>query len=205
MGRIPDFVTHLPRPLEPNETITECGLRIGYRRVSTIDQNLDRQDLGAVDKVFEEKLSGATAKDRPALQQLIEFAREGDEVVVWSIDRMARDLRDLQTIIQTLTDKDVSVSFLSERLTFSSISNDPFATLQLNLLGSVAQFERSIIRKRQAEGIQRAKARGAYKGRKATIDPVKIKELRTQGMGASSIAAALKISRVSVYRALKAA
>ncbi|WP_341223958.1 recombinase family protein [Loktanella salsilacus] len=180
-------------------------MRIGYRRVSTVDQNLDRQDLGSVDKLFEEKLSGATAKDRPALQQLLEFAREGDEVIVWSIDRMARDLRDLQAIIQTLTDKQVSVLFLTENLSFSASSSDPFAKLQLQLLGAFSEFERSIIRKRQQEGILKAKERGVYKGRKPMIDPLKVQELRSGGMGVSSIAAALKISRVSVYRALKAA
>lgn len=180
-------------------------MKIGYRRVSTCDQNLDRQDIGDVDKVFEEKLSGASAKDRPALQQMIEFAREGDEVLVWSIDRMARDLRDLQAIVQTLVDKGVTVCFLSERLIFSAAQDDPFAKLQLHLIGSFAEFERSIIRKRQAEGIAKAKQRGVYKGRPVSIDANKIRDLRQQGLGATKIAEQLKISRVSVYRALKTA
>ena len=179
-------------------------MKIGYRRVSSLDQNLDRQDLGPLDKIFEEKLSGATAKERPELQNMMEFAREDDEVIVWSIDRMARDLRDLQTIIQTLLDKNVSITFLSENLTFSASSNDPFAKLQLHLMGAFAEFERSIIRKRQAEGIAKAKARGAYKGRKATIDANKIMELKQQGLGATKIANEMGISRISVYRALKA-
>jgi len=177
-------------------------MKIGYRRVSTLDQNLDRQDLGPLDKTFEEKLSAATAKDRPELQNMIEFAREGDEIIVWSIDRMARDLRDLQTISQTLLDKNVSITFLSENLTFSASSNDPFAKLQLHLMGAFAEFERSIIRKRQAEGIAKAKARGAYKGRKPSIDQDKIKELKEQGMGPTKIATEMGISRISVYRAL---
>lgn len=178
-------------------------MKIGYRRVSTLDQNLDRQDLGALDKTFEEKLSAATAKDRPELQNMIEFAREGDEIIVWSIDRMARDLRDLQIIIQTLLDKDVSITFMSEKLTFSASSNDPFAKLQLHLMGAFAEFERSIIRKRQAEGIAKAKARGAYKGRKQSIDPSKVMELKQQGLGPTKIATEMGISRISVYRALK--
>ena len=86
-------------------------MKIGYRRVSSIDQNLDRQDLGHLDKVFEEKLSGSSAKHRPELQAMIDFAREGDEVIVWSIDRMARDLRDLQSILHTLLEKQVSITF----------------------------------------------------------------------------------------------
>lgn len=178
-------------------------MKIGYRRVSSTDQNLDRQDLGNIDKMFEEKVSAATTKDRPALLDLIDFAREGDEVVVWSIDRIARDLRDLQTIIQTLIDKKASITFLSEKLTFSSSSNDPFAKLQLHLMGAFAEFERSIIRKRQAEGIAKAKAKGIYKGRKPTIDTSSILNMRRDGIGASQIARELNISRVSVYRALK--
>jgi len=178
-------------------------MKIGYRRVSSLHQHLDRQDLGPLDKTFEEKLSGATAKDRPELQNMIEFAREGDEIIVWSIDRMARDLRDLQTIIQSFLDKNVSITFLSENLTFSASSNDPFAKLQLHLMGAFAEFERSIIRKRQAEGIAKAKARGVYKGRKATIDAHKVVELKQEGLGPTKIASELGISRISVYRALK--
>ncbi len=179
-------------------------MKLGYKRVSSIDQNLDRQDLGKLDNLFEEKLSGATAKDRPELQSMIDFARDGDEVIVWSIDRMARDLRDLQSIIQTLNDKNVSITFLTENLTFSPSNNDPFAKLQLHLMGAFAEFERSIIRKRQAEGIAKAKAKGIYKGRKPTIDPVKVMELYNQGLGPTKIANEMGISRVSVYRALKA-
>ena len=85
-------------------------MKIGYRRVSSEGQNLDRQDF-VCDKMFEEKVSGAK-RDRDALAQMMDFAREGDEVIVWSIDRLARDLRDLQDIISTLNDKGVSVSFL---------------------------------------------------------------------------------------------
>lgn len=180
-------------------------MKIGYRRVSTHEQNLDRQDLGQLDKVFEEKISGASAKQRPELQAMIDFAREGDEIVVWSIDRMARDLRDLQSIIQTLLEKQVSITFITENLSFTASSNDPFAKLQLHLMGAFAEFERSIIRKRQAEGIAKAKARGVYKGRKPTIDVQQILDLKGQGLGPTQIAQELGISRVSVYRALKIA
>lgn len=178
-------------------------MKIGYRRVSSIDQNLDRQDLGQIDKLFEEKLSGATCKDRPELLNMIDFAREGDEVIVWSIDRIARDLRDLQFIIQSLLDNNVTITFLSEKLSFSASSNDPFAKLQLHLMGAFAEFERSIIKKRQQEGIAKAKTRGVYKGRKPSIDPKKVADLHDQGLGPSKIAAEMGISRISVYRALK--
>lgn len=178
-------------------------MKIGYRRVSSLDQNLDRQNLGHLDKVFEEKLSGSSAKHRPELQAMIDFAREGDEVIVWSIDRMARDLRDLQAILHTLLEKQVSITFISENLTFSATSHDPFAKLQLHLMGAFAEFERAIIRKRQAEGIAKAKARGVYKGRKVSIDYQKVMQLKNEGLGPTKIAAAMGISRVSVYRALK--
>lgn len=195
---------NLFNPLEPYAT-NEVILKIGYRRVSTLDQNLDRQDLGQIDKMFEEKVSGATAKDRPALNDMIDFAREGDEVVIYSIDRMARDLRDCLSIVTTLNKKGVTVTFLSERLSFSAGTDDPFAKLQLHLMSAFAEFERSIIRKRQAEGIAKAKAKGVYKGRKPTIDTSTIVTMKANGIGASRIARELNVSRVSVYRALRAA
>jgi DNA invertase Pin-like site-specific DNA recombinase len=179
-------------------------LKVGYRRVSTIDQNLDRQELGNVDRVFEEKISGKNT-DRAALQEMIAFVREGDEVVVYSIDRLARDLRDLQSIIQTLNDKKVGITFLSERLTFTGAADDPFSRLQLQLMGAIAEFERQIIRKRQAEGIAKAKARGAYKGRKKQVDDQKIIMMKKDGKKVSEIAAELRVSRMTVYRALESA
>jgi DNA invertase Pin-like site-specific DNA recombinase len=179
-------------------------MRIGYRRVSSIEQNLDRQELAGCEKVFEEKASAARGSARPALEQLLEFAREGDEVVVHSIDRLARDLVDLQTLLETLNGKGVSVAFLSEGLTFSASQDDPFSKLQLQLLGAFSQFERAIIRKRQAEGIAKAKAKGVYRGRQPSIDPAKVKELKSAGLGATAIAKELGIGRASVYRLLEA-
>ena len=175
---------------------------IGYRRVSSEGQNLDRQDLGQVDKVFEEKLSGKSAKDRPALQAMIEYAREGDAITVYSIDRLARDLRDLQDIISTLNDKGVSISFLSERLTFSAEADDAFAKLQRQMMGAFAEFERNIIKKRQAEGIAKAKAKGVYKGTKKRIDRVKVHQLKADGHSTYKIAEQMGISRMSVHRIL---
>ena len=175
---------------------------IGYRRVSTIDQNLDRQDLGQVDKIFEEKLSGKSAADRPALQEMIQYVREGDSIVVYSIDRLARDLRDLQDVIQTLNDKGVTITFLSERLTFSSDAEDAFAKLQLQMMGAFAEFERNIIRKRQAEGIAKAKAKGVYKGGRKMINRDKVHQLKGEGLSTYKIAEAMGISRMSVHRIL---
>lgn len=177
-------------------------MRIGYRRVSSEEQNLDRQELAGCEKVFEEKASAGRGSDRPALEALLDFAREGDEVVVHSIDRLARDLGDLQRLLERLNAKGVSVTFETERLSFSASSEDPFARLQLQLLGAFSQFERAIIRKRQAEGIAKAKAKGVYRGRQPSIAPDQVKELQRAGLGATAIAKQLGIGRASVYRLL---
>ena len=176
-------------------------MKIGYRRVSTVEQKFDRQDLGAdIERVFEEKESGGTA-ERKALQEMIAFARSGDEVIVYSIDRLARNLRDLQQIIEELNNKEVTITFLSERLSFNADSSDAFAKLQLQMLGAFSEYERNIIRKRQAEGIEKAKANGVYsKARKINSD--KIRELRSEGVGATEICRRLSCSRTSVYNAL---
>ena len=178
-------------------------MKVGYRRVSSIDQNLDRQDMSGVDRVFEDKASGKDT-DRVALQEMIAFVRSGDEVIVHSIDRLARDLRDLQGIIKALNDKCVSVEFISERLVFSGAENDAFAKLQLQMMGAFAEFERAIIRKRQAEGISKAKDRGVYanRKRKSTINVKRVKGLKEEGLNNTEIAAHMGISRMSVYRSL---
>lgn len=173
---------------------------VGYRRVSSASQSLDRQELEGCDKVFEEKVTGAK-RDRPELNRMMDYIRDGDEVRVHSIDRLARDLRDLQSIIEQINDKDATITFLKEKLTFKpSAQADPFAKLQLHLMGAFAEFERSIIRERQREGIARAKERGVYAGRKASIDVDKVKSLHASGVGASEIARQLGIGRASVYR-----
>ena len=173
---------------------------VGYRRVSSASQSLDRQELEGCDKVFEEKITGAK-RDRPELNRMLDYIREGDEVRVHSIDRLARDLRDLQSIIEQINDKDATITFLKEKLTFKpSAQADPFAKLQLHLIGAFAEFERSIIRERQREGIARAKERGVYAGRKTSIDVDKVKSLHASGVGATEIARQLGIGRASVYR-----
>ena len=175
---------------------------VGYRRVSHSSQNLDRQELEGCDKVFEEKMSGAK-RDRPELNRMLDYIRDGDEVRVHSIDRLARDLRDLQGIIEKINAKEATITFSKEQLTFKpSAEADPFAKLQLHLMGAFAEFERSIIRERQREGIARAKERGVYAGRKTSIDVDKVKSLHASGVGASEIAKALGIGRASVYRLL---
>ena len=202
MGWLTGVDTAVITSLESNETDGVVMAKVGYRRVSSNEQNLDRQELIGCDKVFEEKISGAS-NERKALKDMIDWVREGDEVLVWSIDRLARDLRDLQDIISTLNNKGVSISFISEGLSFSADKNDALAKLQLQMMGAFSEFERSIIRKRQAEGIAKAKEKGVYKGRKATIDAREIMSLKGQGLGASAIAKQLGIGRASVYRVIQ--
>lgn len=188
--------------LKPNETQVIAMAQIGYRRVSSDGQEFHRQELPEVDELFEEKGSGAK-RDRPALKELLRFARKGDEVVVWSLDRLGRDLRDLQGIVEELTGKGVTVRFLKEQLTFAPDDSNPYSKLQLQMMGAFAEFERAIIRERQREGIAKAKARGVYQGRKPSIDREAVHELKARGIGASEIASRLKISRASVYRLLE--
>jgi DNA invertase Pin-like site-specific DNA recombinase len=176
-------------------------MKVAYRRVSSSTQNLDRQDVGEVEKVFEEKQSGKNT-ERPALQDMIAFVRDGDEVVVWSIDRLARNLSDLQSIIKQLNDKGVSITFIKEKLSFSG-ADDAFARLQLHLMGAFAEFERSLIKSRQADGIRKARERGVYKGRKKQIDDAEIYVLTDAGHSQNEVADQMGITRMSVYRALK--
>ena len=178
-------------------------MRVGYKRVSSAEQNLARQDLGDVERIFEDKISGKNT-NRDALQEMIGFVRSGDEVIVHSIDRLARDLRDLQNIIKQLNDKGVGISFLSERLTFTGKADDAMSKLMLQMMGSFAEFERNIIRKRQAEGIAKAKERGVYKGRAKSVSDGKIVALKAKGYKVTEIAEEMGINRITVYRALRA-
>ena len=178
---------------------------IGYKRVSSASQNTERQDLGELDKLFEEKLSGKDIKGRPALLAMIDYAREGDTIKVYSIDRLARDLRDLQDIISQLNEKGVTITFLTEGLTFSAGADDAFAKLQLQMMGAFAEFERNIIAERQADGIAKAKARGVYANRKRepNINYDEVRRLNKDGMTPTNISRQLNISRISVNQILK--
>ncbi|WP_052245431.1 recombinase family protein [Halocynthiibacter namhaensis] len=181
-------------------------MRVAYRRVSTTDQNLDRQlvDQPDIDKIFEDKITGAS-RDRPGLKDMMAFCRENDTIVVHSLDRLGRDIRDLLNIVEELNAKGVAVEFVSERLKFSKDDDDPLARLQLHMLAAFAQWERNIAKARQAEGIARAKATHPekYQGRPVSIDKDRINTLRAEGLGAAAIAKKMQIGRASVYRHLK--
>nr|BDG00936.1 resolvase [Pseudomonas aeruginosa] len=137
------------------------GQRIGYVRVSSFDQNPERQlEQIQVDKVFTDKASGKDTR-RPELERLLAFVREGDTVVVHSMDRLARNLDDLRRLVQGLTQRGVRIEFLKEHLTFTG-EDSPMANLMLSVMGAFAEFERALIRERQREGIALAKQRGGH-------------------------------------------
>ncbi|MCY0856448.1 recombinase family protein [Cupriavidus sp. D39] len=185
-----------------------AGKRVAYVRVSTVDQNTDRQLEGvAVDKTFTDKASGKDIQ-RPQLQAALDYVREGDTLVVHSMDRLARNTEDLLRMVRELTAKHVSVEFVKERLTFSGQSDDPMATLMMTMLGGFAQFERSLIRERQREGIAIAREKGVYKGRKAALNLEQVATLKQRaaaGDKKAAIARDLGISRETLYQYLRQA
>jgi DNA invertase Pin-like site-specific DNA recombinase len=182
-----------------------AGQRIGYVRVSTLDQNEKRQLEGQVlDRVFTDKASGRDTA-RPELTELLRFARDGDTVVVHSMDRLARNLGDLRALVQGLTGKGVRVEFVKESLVFTG-EDSPMANRMLSVMGAFAEFERSLIRERQREGIALAKQRGAYKGRKKTLAPERAAELAqraSDGVPKAVLARDYGISRETVYQYLR--
>lgn len=183
------------------------GQRIGYVRVSSFDQNPERQlDQVQVDKLFTDKASGKDTQ-RPQLDALLSFAREGDTVVVHSMDRLARNLDDLRRLVQTLTKRGIRIEFVKECLSFTG-EDSPMANLLLSVMGAFAEFERALIGERQREGIALAKQRGAYRGRKKALVDNQVVELRrraTAGEQKSTLAREFGISRETLYQYLKVA
>ena len=181
------------------------GQRIGYVRVSSFDQNADRQlDQVAVDRLFTDKASGKNTQ-RPELDALLEFVRDGDTVVVHSMDRLARNLDDLRSVVQRLTKRGVRIEFIKENLTFTG-EDSPMANLMLSVMGAFAEFERALIRERQREGIALAKQRGAYRGRKKSLLPDRAAELRRRvagGEAKAQLAREFGISRETLYQYLR--
>jgi len=184
---------------------TTNGKHVGYIRVSTADQNTSRQLEGVtLDRSFEDKASGGTT-NRPAWQECLSYLREGDILHVHSIDRLARNLQDLLAILTTLNSQRVTVQFHKESLTFNG-EDSPFQKLQLQIIGAVAEFERSMIRERQREGIEIAKAAGKYRGRKPSLTDGQIKEIKLKmdaGGKLARLAREYGVSRQTLYDALK--
>ena len=183
------------------------GKIIGYKRVSSIDQNEARQLEGEeLDKVFIDKVSGKD-NDRPQLQSMLDYVRDGDVILVHSLDRIGRNLAHIKSLIEEITSKGVEVRFVKENLFFHPQQDkSPMNELMLNMLGSFAQFERDMIRERQREGIAIAKAKGKYKGRKKAVTEqqvLEIKELVLQGKSKQSIAKQYGLSNRSIFRYTK--
>lgn len=181
------------------------GQRVGYIRVSSFDQNPDRQlENVQVDRLFTDKASGRDTV-RPSLEQLVAFVRDGDTVVVHSMDRLARNLEDLRCLVRAFTDRGVRIEFIKEGLTFTG-EDSPMANLMLSVMGAFAEFERALIRERQQEGIVLAKKRGAYRGRKKALSSERAAELCRRvdaGEKKSILAREFGISRETLYQYLR--
>lgn len=180
---------------------------IGYVRVSSIAQNTQRQlDGMKLDKVFMDKQSGKSVFDRTQLQLCIDYSRQGDTLNIHSIDRLARNLIDLQAIIKVLNDKGVTVKFYKENLTFNADGLNPINKLMFQLLGAFAEFERNIIRERQAEGIAKALKNGTKFGAAPKFNELQIQEIKSRRSNGESVIALSKsfnVSRQTIYTILK--
>jgi len=177
------------------------GKRVGYIRVSSTDQNTGRQLEGvALDKTFTDKASGKDVQ-RPQLKAALEFLREGDVLIVLSMDRLARNLDDLRRIVLELTARGVQVQFIKEAMQFTG-DDSAMSKLLLSVMGAFAEFERSLLKERQREGIAMAKREGVYKGRKPSLTPERAGELRARiaaGEKKASLAREFGISRETLY------
>jgi len=181
------------------------GKKIGYIRVSSLDQNFERQLEGVkLDKCFIEKASGKDTA-RPQLEAMLNYARDGDVIIIHSMDRLARNLDDLRKLVKQLTSQKVKIKFIKENLIFTG-EDGAMSNLLLSVMGAFAEFERSLIRERQREGISIAKKKGLYKGRKPSLSKEQIEELKIRvqnGDRKSDIAKDLKISRETLYQYLR--
>lgn len=182
------------------------GKNVGYIRVSTTDQHTERQLDGlALDKVFTDKCSGKD-RNRPQLRIMLDYLREGDTLYVHAMDRLGRSLADLLAMVRSLTEQNVAVVFVKNGLTFGGHASATDKLL-LAMLGAVAEFERDMMRERQAEGIAKARARGVYKGRKPVLSADQLAEARSKiaaGVPKSALARALGVSRSALYAHLNA-
>lgn len=181
------------------------GQRIGYIRVSTFDQNPERQlEEVDIDRVFSEKASGKDVH-RPQFEALMDFVREGDTVVVHSMDRLARNLDDLRRIVQALTERGICIEFVKEQLSFTG-EDSPMAKLMLSVMGAFAEFERALLRERQREGIALAKKRGVYRVRKPALSDSEAADARmlvAAGKKKAQVARDFGISRETLYKYLR--
>jgi len=178
-------------------------MKVAYIRVSSTSQSLDVQRDAVqkqnVERIFEEKVSGTSTQGREKLKECLDFVREGDELVITRIDRLARSVLDLQLIIKELTEKGVSLTATEQPISTKDATSKCF----LDMLGVFAELETNLRKERQMEGIAKAKEKGVYKGGQSRIDVEQIIRLKKEGLGATKIARQMNIHRDSVYRLLK--
>jgi DNA invertase Pin-like site-specific DNA recombinase len=175
---------------------------IGYARASSEDQGCAIQEAAlrtaGCTIIRSEKRSGTTLAGRSELETVLDFLRPGDTLLVTRVDRLARSVKDLETISDAVRTRGAFLRATEQPVDTSTAAGTAF----WQMLGVFAQFETALRRERQMEGIEKAKERGVYKGRKPTVDAAKVRELRQAGVGPASIAKQLGIGRASVYRAL---
>ena len=178
-------------------------MKVAYLRVSSSSESLEIQREAVsklnIQKIFEEKVSGTSTKGRDKLKECLDFVREGDELVITRIDRLARSVLDLQLIVKELNDKGVILTATEQPISTKDATSKCF----LDMLGVFAELETNLRKERQMEGIAKAKAKGVYKGGKKKINVEEIIRLKAEGYGATKIAKELNIHRDSVYRLLK--
>ncbi|WP_175615837.1 recombinase family protein [Piscibacillus halophilus] len=189
-------------------------MKIGYARVSTVSQDLESQkellQAEGCEKIFVEKVTGTSTAPRTQLKAMLEHVREGDQVIVTKIDRLARSIIDLNKIVQELNDKGVSIRFIKDNINFEAGENlNPTQNLLFNVLGSFAQFERDLIVERTSEGREIAKAQGKHLGRKGQ-DPKKVKEAlklyderKEKGLSVTDISKLTGVPRSTIYHEIK--
>ena len=177
--------------------------RIGYARVSTVDQDLDSQinklKAEGCAIIRSEKMSGASREGRAELATIIDFLRPGDELVVTRLDRLGRDTRDVLNLVHECEQKGAFVTVLDPHVS----TRGEMGHIVLTVLGMVAQMERRFIKERQREGIENAKRDGAYSGGKRRLDRDRILQMHSDGLGPASIAKLVGCSRMQIYRILQ--
>lgn len=176
---------------------------IGYARVSSTGQDLsiqlDALKAAGCERIFSEKRSGREAEGRIALREAIDFAREGDTLLVTRLDRLARSIRDLFNVLAELSKKGVGFRCVEQAEVDTTTST---GKLTLAVVAAVAEFEADLRAERQREGIERAKSEGRYKGRSKSVDYAQVKKLKAQGLSPTEIARLMNVGRTSIYRAL---
>lgn len=181
------------------------GQKIGYVRVSSLDQNPDRQlENMEVDKIFIDKCSGKNI-DRPQFKIMMDYLRENDTLVVYSLDRLARNLDQLRKIVKQLVSQNIKVQFIKENLIFTG-DDSPISILLLSVMGAFAEFERKLIRERQSEGIRSAQAKGKAVGRPLAFTKemwTQVIEMIQKGESKAKIIKELGVGKSTLYKYLK--